>query len=283
MFETLSVLPFSFWVVVALIASGVAWASGHVADGLGIPIMAVLGTVVAWYVGDVLYNDYQVNYQAQFTPEVMNEAWWEVALFVLTFLFLVPVVHRQINKRDLKHSGQVMALLKDGTAATGFQSGLQQMFFVCIGLWGVLSVLAVFRLGDQIGYYFFPYLGYRADPWSRGRIGTGIDSLLSLAGYLEMFIAGVFGTMAALLHSPRLRALAVAGCLLTWPYFIFDRTRNPMLAVVVPAILAWVFLRLRGGWLPKVAILSLCFLLINAWLGFVMANRGDCFDCGGVQ
>jgi hypothetical protein len=46
-----------------------------------------------------------------------------------------------------------------------------------------------------------------------------------------------------------------------------------MLAVVIPAVLSWVLLRLRGGPVRKLAALSTCFLVVNAWMGFVIANR----------
>ena len=39
--------------------------------------------------------------------------------------------------------------------------------------WAVLVGIACLRLGSQIPYYFFPFLGYKADPWGRGQIGTG--------------------------------------------------------------------------------------------------------------
>jgi hypothetical protein len=275
MIETLNILPSSFWVALALICYGMVWARGHLRDGLGFPVMAVLLTITSWYLGDALYNDYRGAYMLEFAPDVMNDAWWEVALFVGVFLILVPRVHRWVNRRELKRTSQVAQILRAGTGQPLFQHRLGQMFWACTALWAVLTVVAFFRLGSDTLYYIFPFLEDREDPWSRGRIGGGIDSLLSLASYLEMFIAGVFGTMAALLKDRRLRIFAIVGCILTWPYFLFDRTRNPMLAVVIPAILAWVFLRLRGGVLQKIIVLFACFLLVNAWLKFVMSNRSD--------
>jgi hypothetical protein len=81
--------------------------------------------------------------------------------------------------------------------------------------------------------------------------------------------------VAALATDRRIRRMALVICLLAWPYFIFDRTRNSMLAMVVPAILCWVFLRLRGGVWKKAVVLLLCFLVINTWMKFVIANRSS--------
>ncbi len=275
MLETLSNLPLSFWVALASIGYGMGWAHRHLREGFGLPVLAVVGTVAVWYVGDVLYNDYQVEFMSQFTPEVMDDAWWQVTLFVIVLLVLVPVVHRRINKHELNRSSHVLRMLHAGVEQPRFQSRLHQLLWPTLILWMILNLVAAIRLENETINYFFPFLSGRVDPWSRGRIGGGIDALLTLANYFELFVAGVFGTLAALLKSWRLRLLAMFCCLLSWPYFIFDRTRNPMLAVVMPAILAWVFLRVRGSTLRKTAILFGFFVLISAWFAFIIANRSQ--------
>ena len=275
MLETLSVLPPGFWVVVGLLVLGGFWASGQIKSGVGLPMLAVLATVAVWYAGDVLYNDYVGDYMRKFDATVVADAWWEVAWFLATFLILAPIVNRLFNWRHLGRDSQVFLMLKTGANLPAFQLHLNQLFWSCLVLWIVLVTLAAFRLGSQIPYYFFPFLGYKADPWGRGQIGGGIDALLSLAAYVQMFVVATFGVVAALAKNRHVRLLALIGCLLTWPWYIIDRTRNSMLAVLVPPILAWVFLRLRGGAWQKAAILLVCFLFINAWFGFVLANRSD--------
>jgi hypothetical protein len=84
----------------------------------------------------------------------------------------------------------------------------------------------------------------------------------------------MFGVVAALATDRRIRNFALILVLLTWPYFIFDRTRNSMLAIIIPAVLSWVFLRLRGGMWKKVVALLAVFLVLNTWMKFVIANRG---------
>ncbi|HTR40648.1 MAG TPA: hypothetical protein VMH87_03455, partial [Pseudomonadales bacterium] len=101
------------------------------------------------------------------------------------------------------------------------------------------------------------------------------DFLSIIALYLQLLVAGIFGVVAALSTDRRIRGWALLGCVLSWPYFIFNRTRNTMLAVVIPGVLSWVFLRLRGSMLKRFAVLGGCFLLVNAWMGFVIANRSD--------
>lgn len=58
-------------------------------------------------------------------------------------------------------------------------------------------------------------------------------------------------------------------------YFIFDRTRNTLLAAVIPGIISWALLRVRGSMLKKAAVLGACFVLVNAWMAFIIANRSD--------
>jgi len=284
MLETLFVLPPAFWVVIALLVVGAFWSAGQIKNSVGLPMLAVLTTAVVWYAGDVLYNDYRGDYAQKFTPAALANAWWEVAWFLAVFLVLTPIAHRSINRRHLGQGSQVLRMLQTGSDRPLFQLQLDKLFWGCAVVWLTLALLAVVRVGiSEAPYYFFPFLGHKADPWGRGRIGGGIDALLSLANYFQLFLAATFGVVAALARNGWVRFLALAGCLLTWPYYIVDRTRNTMLAVLVPAVLAWVFLRLRGSMWPKAIILGGFLFLINAWFGFVMANRSNTDIASALQ
>jgi hypothetical protein len=152
-------------------------------------------------------------------------------------------------------------------------------------------VVAAFRLKGEVLYYLCPYLGHKAQPWGRGRIGSGFDALLVVAVYLQLLVAGTFGVVAAVSTNRTTRLLALLCCLLSWPYFVFERTRNTTLAVALPAMMSWVFLRLRGSALKRIIVLGACFVLVNAWMGFVLTNRStksivaaleeEGFDVGG--
>jgi hypothetical protein len=68
-------------------------------------------------------------------------------------------------------------------------------------------------------------------------------------------------------------------CFLAMPFYVFDRTRNTMLAAVLPGVLAFVFFRLRSGLLTKGLVLAGGFLVVDFWFTTVMANRsGMSFD-----
>ena len=283
MLKTLAILPPPFWVVIGLLGLGAVLASGRIRQGVGLPMLAVLATVAFWYVGDALYNEYAENYTHKFAPQTLKNAWWQVALFVVVFVATAPVVNRILNARYLHLRSRVSQMLNAGIADALFQMRLERLLNACVLIWVLLTIVAVIRLRSEVVYYFFPFLGHLADPWGRGRVGGGIDAVLSLAGYLQMFVAGSFGVVAALATEPRVRRLALLGCLLTWPYYIFNRARNVMLAALVPAVLAWTFLRLRGGIMIRVVVLTACFLLINAWFGFVIANRSSLSIAAAVK
>jgi len=145
--------------------------------------------------------------------------------------------------------------------------------------WMVLMAIAVVQVKGNVIGLFAPYLGEKANPWARGQIGGGFSAFISLASYLQIFLAAAFGVLAAVSMNPKTRNMALLICFLTLPYYLFDRTRNTMLATVMPGVLAYVFLRMRGTLLKKGLALGACFLVVNFWFTTVMASRsGMSFD-----
>ena len=83
--NALSLLPGSFWLVAILLMGGAAWAAVQIHSGIGLPVLAVLGTIGAWYVGDAFYNGYANNHMQLFTPALLSDAWLQVAWFIIVF------------------------------------------------------------------------------------------------------------------------------------------------------------------------------------------------------
>jgi len=276
-FEILSILPFAFWLVIALLVAGIVWAVRHLSDASGLPVLMVLGTVAAWYVGDAFYNDYAGNHAQLFESGILQVAWWQVAWFLAVFILATPWIHGKLNARDLRHgrSSGILLLFKHGVKHPALQSQVNRLFYGCLWIWVILSVFAVIQLRGDVIYFFFPYLGYNASPWIHGRLGAGFDFFAILAIYLQLLVAGIFGVVAALATDRRIRWLALLCCFLSWPYFIFGRTRNTMLAILIPGLLSWAFLRLRGTMWKRILVLVASYLLVNAWMAFVIANRSQ--------
>jgi hypothetical protein len=122
---------------------------------------------------------------------------------------------------------------------------------------------------------FFPYISGKAYPWSRGRVGGGLDAFLAFAGYFQIMLTALFGVVFALSRNPRTRLLAGVIWCLGAPWFFLDRTRNTMLAVLLPGLLTFVFLRLRLNLVMKVLVLGLAFLVVEGWMRFVIQMRSE--------
>jgi hypothetical protein len=266
-------MPLPFYLsCLALIVAGL-WAWSKRREGFGIPAGMVLGTVSVWYVGDVLYNEVDV-YLETIGRASLESAWWQVLWFVLAFWVLVGPVHKLVNGRLANQRSHVIAYLEtDRLQRADVQHRIDLMAKALVAVWLVLMVIALVRVkGNAIGL-FAPYLGQKADPWGRAQIGGGFSAVISLANYLQIFLTAAFGVVAAMALNPKTRNTALLICVLALPYYIFDRTRNTMLATVLPGVLAWVFFRLRGGLPIKLIALGACFLVVNFWFTFVMANR----------
>ena len=274
MFETLQVLPLIFWIVIGLLVAGFMSAARGVGRAYGIPMCAVLVTVAVWYVGDALYNDYTSLHMMLFSPAILTKSWGQVAIFLVVFIASAPALHASINRRYLGRPSQVLVMFRQGVNQAQFQRGLTVIFRFTFGLWMFILVFAAYNFGARFFDYLFPYLGTHPGPWVLNGKATGaMDTLLALAGLLQIMVGAIFGVVAALSTNRNIRLLAILGVFLTWPYFIFDRTRKSILAIVCPAVLAWVSLRFRTTILTKVLIASLGFLVVNAWFGFVISHR----------
>jgi hypothetical protein len=242
-------------------------------EGWGIPMGAVIATASAWYIGDAIYNNYAEYVQIQ-GPDSLTAAWWEVLLFFIALGALVPVMNKKIN-RDLEPRSQILQMMRNLTIDTEqFQNQVSTITKVLIGPWILLMVLALIRTDFDIVGMFFPFLGEKANPWRRNRLGGGIDAIYALATYVQIMLAALFGVALAL--SKRSSTMTLAGIIyfLSAPFFIFDRTRNSMLAILLPGFMAFVTLRMRGGIIIRLALVVVSFMMLDAWFKFVLEHRG---------
>jgi hypothetical protein len=243
----------------------------------------VLATVSVWYVGDAFYNGLDV-YLETIGRASMEAAWWQVLCFVVAFGLLVQPVHRLVNGRLQEKASQAMLYFStDALRAQELQSKIDLLGRALLIVWlGLMAISLVRVQGDMVGL-FAPYFGEKAHPWSRGQIGGGFSAVISFGSYLQMFLASAFGVLAALAINARTRNMAFLVCSLALPFYIFDRTRNTMLAAVMPGVLAFVFFRLRSGLLTKGVVLAGVFLVVEFWFSTVIANRsGMSFDIQGA-
>ena len=188
---------------------------------------------------------------------------------------MTPSVHRWFNASCRhRHSG-VMQLFHQGVDQPVIQGQLNALFLICASVWIILFLIALIILKQYIIDYLFPFLDFKANPWTHGRVGAGFDFISILAVHLQLLTASMFGVVGALATKRRIRHQALLLCLMSWPYFIFDRSRYAMLLLLIPAVLCWVFLRLQGRMWKRIMVLLLCFMVVNFWMKFVIANRSE--------
>jgi hypothetical protein len=276
-------LPLPFYLCFVAVAALVWTGWKGLSEGWGIPILVVLGTAAAWYLGDPLYNSYEEYVRTQ-GEEALTNAFWEVLLFFLALGVLVPVMNKKING-DLEPRSQILQMMRNLTIDTEqFQNQVNFITRLLLGPWIFLMMVALFRTDFDLVGLFFPYLGKGvAEPWSRGRVGGGIDALYSLASYVHLMLTALIGV--AFVLSKRAQSMALAGMLyfISLPFFVFGRTRNAMIAVLLPAFMALVTFRVRGGIIVKLAVVILGFVSLEGWMKFVIANRDQGSMVGAMK
>jgi hypothetical protein len=265
-------LPFYLCCLAAVVLGLRAWQGRE--EGWGIPMGVVVVTAVAWHIGDALYNNYEDYLQIQGSESLTN-AWWEVLLFFLALGVLVPVMNRKING-DLEPRSQIFQMMRNLTIDTEqFQNQVSLICKLLIGPWILLMTLALIRSEFDVVGMFFPYLGVKASPWARDRLGGGIDAIYALANYVQILLTALFGVVLAL--SKRKSTMTLAGFIyfLSAPFYIFDRTRNSMLAILLPGFMAFITLRIRGGIIIRLGVILVAFIAMDEWMKFVIESRGE--------
>jgi len=280
-------LPFPFYLCFLAVAmlSVHAWRGRY--EGWGIPMGVVIVTAASWYLGDALYNNY-AEYLQEIDKVSLDNAWWEVLLFFVALGVLVPIVNRKINGR-LTSQSQILEMIRNRAIdSEGFQDQIKLIARLLIVPWIFLMSLALIRTDFDVVGIFFPYLGDKANPWSRSRLGGSLDALVALAGYLQIMLTALFGVTLALSKRRFTSWLSGAIYFLSVPFYIFDRTRNAMLAVLLPGFMALVTMRMKGGILIRILVVAGAFFALEGWMKFVIDNRdknsiAGAFKSGGTQ
>jgi hypothetical protein len=270
MIEQLSHAPYSFWlhgfVLVFLIVEGLRKWSAPWSK----PALVVYGTVIFWYTGDFLLSapeDYQ-----RFSEEVVGLAFFQVSLFLITFRLLLGSLSRRFCERPLR-------LRKQQTGS--FATNLQKEFSPRI-LRNALILLIVFWLGlFAFGVSLNPSL-WKAIIWPPlyhekigmyplAGVGGGLSFIYNALGYIHVLICAMFGVIAVMAKGP-VRWVAIGMVCLSWPYFWFDRTRNRMLALLLPGIAAFLLLGRTKTWV-KIVVGVVLALGVGTWFTKVAEYR----------
>jgi hypothetical protein len=268
MWEVILISPGYFFIALVLLLAGIAYSVSQLRLGFGLPTLAVLLTIGFWYFGDVMYNDYPA-YLREFTVRNVNSAWGQVALFLFAFLLFVVLIPKRMRKRS-----SIYDLYRQGSFRDRqYQHAISVCFGICAAIWVGCVMFTLATSPSQVINFILPFLGERFDPFRRPQIGGGFSAVISLAQNLYLLAGAGFGVVLALSTNQRLRALAALGCLSVWSLFIFDRTRNSLIVIILPFILSWIFLRFRTSNLKRLAVLGVCVVLLEVWFSFIMEVR----------
>ena len=286
--DSLSLLPFPFYLCIAIAAWLLMRGWQMRMEGWGIPLMTVVVTAGTWYLFDPIYNDYE-NYLKEVGEENLSKGFWEVLIFFICLGVMAPVLNRKING-DLMGSGsQVIQMMRNKEIEKPhFQDQISRLSAALLLAWMVLMAIALIRVKYDFIGIFFPYLGEKAQPWARDRIGAGIDALFALAGYLQIMLTALLGVTLALALRTSSLVMSGIGYFLAAPAFLFDRTRNTMLAILLPGLMALVTLRIRSGMAMRIVVLLCSFVALEGWMKFVIDNRdqmsmAEAFKSGGTK
>ena len=271
--ETLVALPLSFWFAVLLVAGCGVWAVRQVAVGIGTPVLAILLTVVVWYWGDVMYNEYPRNHARTFTPDVLSLAWWQVGMFVITMTVAATVLHHYYNMAYDKHGSVLYRAARWGVFPRGFNQQVMLLWYATTVLWVILVIAAICKLKNESMHYFFPFHGLKRDPFGREQIGGGWSAWMSLAHYSTLLVGMLFGCILVLSRNPAVRWVVAGQCLLSWLPFLMDRTRKEMIGAVLPAVICYVLFYKRVRLVYRLVGLCLIVFAMNVWFLVVVSNR----------
>jgi len=279
-------LPFYLCLVTFLTLVWQAWNARTKA--WGIPMLAVIGTAGVWYLGDPVYNDYG-SYIRMFGEGPLNAAWGEVLLVFLSLAFLVPIMPRKIIKDMQGEDSKVLHMIREHCVnEKWFQMQIDNIGKALLIPWIMLMIFGLVRTKFDLIGIFFPYLGEKADPWARDRVGGVFDAFYAFAIYIQLMLTAMWGIVFALSKRPETYITAGIIYFLSAPFYVFDRTRSYMLAILLPGFMALVTLRMKGGIFVRLIVIAVSFIVLESWMKFVIDNRDKgsiaaAFKTGGMQ
>ena len=225
------------------------------------PAVVIYSTIGTWYLGDFLLSE-DADYSARFAPEVIGLGFAQITVFLLSFRLIVTFV----VKRLVQH-------LPDAEQTVEFPQRLVlQGLLAAMGIWLVLFCIAVERNEGVLAPLLWPPAApEKVGMFVHSGLGTGNEFLVAAAGYIHVLVCALFGVFFVLAKG-QAKWLALLMIGLSWPYFWFDRARNVMLAMLLPAVACYLLVG-RGSMPRKAAFCVVLLAGVNMWFLRVMDYR----------
>jgi hypothetical protein len=221
-------------------------------------------TVFLWYIWDVSYS---AERYADMPAEDIDACFWQVLVFLIAFRVLMAVLR--------KYDREVTGVTAEMVTA---QLPARQLVMQVIVLWSALFFCGLIRMKGNLWGALFPLQGRWGDHmWARAGVGGAWDWLISSGGYLYMFVCGLMGLLLVLLRSSASSGQLVVLILISWPYFFLLGSRHKLLAVVCPALFAFLLVG-RGSMLKKVMGAVVAFAVLNYAMMAMLQFRQSGFE-----
>jgi oligosaccharide repeat unit polymerase len=194
------------------------------------PFLAVLGTVAAWYMIEPIYFD---DFVSNFPLSAASLAYGCLLVFLITFIVGAPIAVRFFQPVIRPTSGNVFSISPEHLVPR------------VVILWLCLLGFGIYRMdGDVLGA-LFPIEGRAGGSmWGRSAAeGAGASGfLVSSAAYLYMLVLSLFGLLLPITKKGTVRWLLILCVAISWPYALMQGSRHVTLAVITPAIVAYLLL-----------------------------------------
>ena len=216
-----------------------------------IPAIVTYLTIGMWYFTEIWYTPERL---IGFETSILELAYIQVFIFLISFRFLVPIASRFFQK----NSSITTPFVPDKLT---FRP--HKLLIIIIIFWLILFIYGVSRLDWDVYQALFPQGGRWAPKlWNRRAVGQNFDFLVSAAGYTYSLICSIFGVLIFFQRKLPFKAINLLMILLSWPSFYLSGTRNIFLAVIMPGYLTYLLINRQKIW-TKAIVSAILFFSLN--------------------
>ncbi|MEA5620805.1 hypothetical protein VB711_23625 [Cronbergia sp. UHCC 0137] len=257
-------IPVSYYIASALLILFFIEAATKIYRSWAVPALMIYLTTGMWYFTEVFYTPERLTI---FNNSVLEQGYYQVCIFLITFRWLVPKFTRKIGK----HSSKVINF-------NWFTLNPHRLLQILLVIWIVLFIYGVSLLNWNFFQALFPQGGrWSSKLWMRSGIGEGFDFIISAAGYTYTLICAMFGVLLFFQRQLQSKIMNLIIIIISWPAFYLSGTRNAFLAVAMPAYMTYI-LTSRQKWWIKVIISVGLLALINYLLLIIINFRNTGID-----
>lgn len=224
-----------------------------------LPALVIYATTFIWYFVEFIYTPENIT---TFTAEIIQNSFFQVMLFLVSFRLLLPSFTRSFVR-----NAQLQL--------TSSSWRPERLLFLVAIIWGLLLLYGTIRMNGNILGALFP-LQSRAGVhmWARAAAGgagsTGF--IVSSATYTYLLVCSFFGILLPLQNRNSARVINMLLLLLALPYFFLMGARNQLLAVLLPGYFSYALFSRQKLWL-KVVIIVISYFVLSYVLTIIIAYR----------